>query len=495
MTIRSIFGKFNKEQGINLIMSGATRLKRVLIASANPLFRDGLQKVYVKKWGSTAELVGITASVDETMSALEELKPDLVIVDHDDTAISRSEFLDRFVAGKSSIKVVLVSLNEAGQVVVYDRRQMTSEQAEEWFQDPWEEEKVFEEHIKRARKSQMMRNNLKHFIIVGIFTVLLSIVVYMGLTEAKLLPIAAAVQAGPIDRLFRLELVAISFLFSLIVVPLIYSLVVFRRKTGDTGDGQHFEGNTRLEIFWTVIPLFVVLGLAYLGAENLAEVTRADPEAMEAKVTGFQWAWRFDYPEVGVTSNELHLVVDRQVVLRMSSPDVIHSFWVPEFRIKQDLVPGIETAYRITPSELGTYKVRCAELCGTSHSYMESPVIVQTQDEFDAWIKEQVKANAAAEASGVPDATRGQRLYESSGCKACHSIDGSSLVGPTWKGLWGEGVELEDGTKLSADDAYIFESIREPNAKIVKGFAPGMPKFNLSDRQIADLIEFIKSLK
>jgi cytochrome c oxidase subunit 2 len=476
-------------------MSSRTRSRRVLIASANPLFRDGLQKVYVQKWGSTAELVGITSSVDETMIALEELKPDLVIVDHDDFAISQSEFLDRFIKGKSSIKVVLVSLNEAGQVVVYDRRQMTPEQADEWFQDPWEEEKVFEQHITRARKLHMTRNNLKHFFIVGILVVLLSAVVYLGLDAAKLLPVSAAVQAEPIDRLFRLELIAISFLFSLIVVPLGYSLFAFRRRAGETGDGQHFEGNTKLEIFWTVIPLVVVLGLAYLGAENLAEVTRADPEAMEAKVTGFQWAWRFEYPEVGVTSDELHLVVDRQVVLRMTSPDVLHSFWVPEFRIKQDLVPGIETEYRITPSELGTYKVLCAELCGTSHAYMESPVIVQTQAEFDAWIKDQVEENAAAEASGVPDASRGQKIYESSGCKACHSIDGSPLVGPTWKGLWGEAVELEDGSMLTADEAYIVESIREPSAKIAKGFAPGMPQFNLSDRQIADLFEFIKTLK
>jgi cytochrome c oxidase subunit 2 len=469
--------------------------RRVLIASANPLFREGLRKVYVEKWGSSAELVGITSSVDETMSALDDLQPDLVIVDHDDTAISQSEFLDRFVKGNSSIKVVLVSLNEAGQVIVYDRRQLTSDQAAEWFQDPWEEEKVFNAHVKRVRKSQMARNNYKHFIVVGILVILLSVIVFAGLREAKLLPVAAAVQAQPIDQLFQLELIAISFLFSLIVVPMLYSIVVFRRKKGETGDGHHFEGNTRLEIFWTVIPLVMVLGLAYLGAENLASVTRVDPAAMEARVTGFQWAWRFDYPEAGVTSNELHLVVDRQVVLRMTSPDVLHSFWVPEFRVKQDLVPGIETEYRITPSELGTYKVRCAELCGTSHAYMESLVIVQTQEEFDAWIKELVEADAEAEASGIPDAARGQGIYESSGCKACHSIDGSPLIGPTWLGLWGETVILEDGSTLTADDDYIIESIREPNAKIVKGFAPGMPQFNLSDLQIADLIEFIKTLK
>jgi cytochrome c oxidase subunit 2 len=476
-------------------MSSFSRSRRVLIASANPLFRDGLQRLYVQRWGDSAELVGITSSVDETMSALEKLKPDLVIVDYDDKSINRSQFLNRFIAGQSSIKVVLVSLNEAGQVVVYDRRQLTSDQADEWFKDPWGEEKVFEEFQKKARNSQVRRSNIKHFMIVTALVILLSVIVFAGLTGIHLLPTAASLQAVPIDDLFRIELIAISFLFSLIFVPLGYSLVVFRRRSGDTGDGQHFEGNTRLEIFWTVIPLIVVLGLAYLGAQTLGAVNRVDPDAMEAKVTAFQWAWRFDYPDSSVTSNELHLVVDRQVVLRMSSQDVIHSFWVPEFRVKQDLVPGIETAYRITPTKLGDYKVRCAELCGTSHSYMEAPVVVQSQAEFDSWIQAQVAANAAAEASGVPDASRGQRLYENSGCKACHSIDGSPLVGPTWKGLFGGMVELADGSTLKADEAYITESIKQPNLKIVKGFAPGMPQFNLSDKQIDDLVEFIKSLK
>ena len=468
---------------------------KVLIASANPLFREGLQKVYIPQWGENAELVGITSTVDETIRALEQLKPDLVILDHDDRSISRSDFLDKFVKSQSSIKVVLVSLTEAGQVIVYDRRQLTPEQADAWLKDPWEEEDVFKAHLKRARNSQMKKRNTKHFVIVAFFVALLSLAVYMGLSTAKLLPVAASAQARPIDQLFHLELIAVAFLFSLIVVPLVYSLIVFRKKPGDQTEGDHFEGNTRLEIFWTVIPLIVVIILAYLGAENLATIRRVDPDAMEARVTGFQWAWRFDYPDSGVTSNELHLVVDRQVVLRMTSPDVVHSFWVPEFRIKQDLVPGIETEYRITPTALGEYKVRCAELCGTSHSYMVAPVIVQTQAEFDAWIKEQVAANAAAEASGIPDASRGKKIYETSGCKACHSIDGSPLVGPTWKGIWGENVELSDGTTVTVDEAYITESIQHPNAKVVKGFAPGMPQFNLSDLQIADVIEFIKTLK
>jgi cytochrome c oxidase subunit 2 len=212
-------------------------------------------------------------------------------------------------------------------------------------------------------------------------------------------------------------------------------------------------------------------------------------------VTGFQWGWRFDYPDYGVSSNELHLLVDKQVVLRMTSMDVIHSFWVPEFRVKQDLLPGSETEYRITPDLVGDYKVRCAELCGTKHAYMEAPVIVQTREEFDKWITGQQQIMAAAEASGIPDAGRGELLYQNAGCKACHSIDGSPLIGPTWRGVFGSIVELVGGTTVTANDEYIFNSIKNPNDQIVKGFAPGMPQFNLTDLQIKDLVEYIKTLK
>lgn len=133
-------------------MTKSIRMRRVLIASANPLFSDGLRHVYIQRWADSAEFIGVTTTVDETMKALNELRPDLVIVDFDDISINRDEFLNRFIAGHSSIKVVLVSLTEAGQVVIYDRRQLTSKQADEWLKDPWGEEKVFEDHQMKARK-------------------------------------------------------------------------------------------------------------------------------------------------------------------------------------------------------------------------------------------------------------------------------------------------------------------------------------------------------
>jgi cytochrome c oxidase subunit 2 len=314
----------------------------------------------------------------------------------------------------------------------------------------------------------------------------------------SLLPIEASAQAVTIDSLFRLEILVIIFLFALIMVPLIYSLIVFRRKKGETGDGEHIEGNSTLEVAWTILPLFTVLAFAYIGADNLAEVRRVDPQAYSVHVTGFRWAWKFDYPEFGgFTSKELHLVVNKQVVLQMEAPatDVIHSFWVPEFRIKQDVVPGRITEYRVTPIETGTYKVRCAELCGASHSYMEALVIVQTQEEFDAWVKQQ-QEQAAAELANLTPAERGQKLVTAYGCGGCHSLDGSQKSAPTWKGLFGETVALADGSTVTSDEAYITESIKNPNAKIVQGFAPNaMPQFTFTDAQIADLVEYIKTLK
>jgi cytochrome c oxidase subunit 2 len=335
---------------------------------------------------------------------------------------------------------------------------------------------------------------MRHFVIVGVLVLLLSILTFGGLEAVGLMPVQASLQAQTVDWMFRLEMAVISFLFALIVVPLVYSLLVFRRKPGDTSDGEHIEGNTRLEVAWTVLPLITVLVFSYLGAVTLGETRRLDPNAMVVNVTAFQWGWRFEYPDYGIQSNKLYLPANRQVVLKMNSNDVIHSFWVPEFRIKQDVVPGRTTEYRITPVQIGEYKVRCAEICGASHAYMEAPVVVVSQTDFQKWVQESVAAQAAT--SG-PDPKRGEKLYNELGCKACHSIDGSKGVGPTWKGLWGEQVKLSDGTTVVADEAYIIESIRQPQAKIVAGFEQqAMPAFTtLTDAELADLIAFIQTLK
>jgi cytochrome c oxidase subunit 2 len=314
----------------------------------------------------------------------------------------------------------------------------------------------------------------------------------VGLDAADLLPVEASAQAIPIDWLWDWQMVAISFLFALIVVPMVYSLVVFRRRKGDTTDAEHMEGNTTLEVTWTVVPLFIVIAFAYMGAYSLKETRRADPNAMVVEVTAIQWSWKFEYPDYGITTQELYLPVDKQVVLRMEAGDVLHSFWVPEFRIKQDVVPGRVTEYRVTPILEGSYKVRCAELCGTAHYSMESPVVVVTETAFDEWV---MARQAEAAAVQTPEG-RGEKLVADNGCSACHSLDGSALPGPTWLGLFGEEVELADGTTVTADEAYLTESIKDPLAKIVAGFQPIMPTtYGFTDEQVADLIAYLKTIK
>jgi len=334
---------------------------------------------------------------------------------------------------------------------------------------------------------------MRHFVIVGILVIVMATLTYVGLDAVGLMPVQASAQAVSVDWLWNLQVIVISFLFALIIVPLFYSLFVFRRRKGDDSDGEHIEGNTPLEIAWTVIPLFVVLSFAYLGAYSLGETRRVDPQAMQINVTARQFAFSFEYPEYGVVSQELYLPVGKQVHLNMTSTDVIHSFWVPEFRIKQDIVPGIKTEYRITPTMQGSYKVRCAELCGASHAYMLAPVEVVSQDRFESWVGErQVEALAAAE---TPEG-RGAALVSQNACSACHSIDGSASQGPTWKGLYGSQVSLSGGTSVTADDAFIKESILQPQATIVSGFETVlMPAYQFTDEQIADIIAYMQTLR
>ena len=334
---------------------------------------------------------------------------------------------------------------------------------------------------------------MRHFVVVGILVIVVSILAYVGMMAVGLMPVQASAQSAPIDRLWDLELATICFLAALILVPLTYSLVVFRRRKGDTTDAAHVEGNTNLEIVWTILPLFLVMAFAYLGAGNLAEIQRADPDALVVKVTGQQWSWSFEYPAYGVTSTEMHVPVGRQVLLQMTSRDVIHSFWVPEFRPKQDLVPGRITQLRVTPTKIGNYKVRCAEICGTSHAYMEQPVIVSSQADFDAWMGAEVKKAQAAAAT--PEG-RGLALVTASGCVACHSVNGAAGIGPTWFGLFGSQVPISGDGTVTADEAYIHESIKAPQAKIVKGFENQlMPNYGFNDDQINDIVAYIKTLK
>ncbi|MFZ4655783.1 MAG: cytochrome c oxidase subunit II [Caldilineaceae bacterium] len=253
-------------------------------------------------------------------------------------------------------------------------------------------------------------SDIRHFYIAGVLVVIVTVLMDLLLKSALPLPVQASIEAFTIDRLIGWHLTVIAFLFALVVVFMLYAMVVFRRREGDDSEGEHFEGNYKLEIAWTVIPLILVLIFGYIGVKDLQTITQANEE-ITVKATGRQWSWAFEY-EGGVLSPDLILPVDKRVKVLLRSEDVLHSFWVPEFRVKKDLLPASAHAESeaeefpshvyFTPNKVGEYKVECAELCGLTHYNMLAPVKVVEQDEFTVWLgTEQAKVNdgkAVAEA-------------------------------------------------------------------------------------------------
>lgn len=228
-----------------------------------------------------------------------------------------------------------------------------------------------------------------------------AIIALTAVISAIMLPIRwngqqASTAAVDIDRLLDISIVLSALVFSVVTVCLVYALIKFRVKPGDEGDGEPIHGNTRLEIIWTLVPTVIVIFLAAYSWIILDRIEAREPDRMVVNVFSQQFAWNFTYPEAGKHSAaELRVPVGRQVEFKMHAFDVIHSFWVPEWRIKKDNVPGIVTRAIITPDKEGTYQLVCTELCGFGHTTMRAKVIVQSQEEFDAWLAEQ---------SDIPDA-------------------------------------------------------------------------------------------
>lgn len=342
----------------------------------------------------------------------------------------------------------------------------------------------------------------KHFVAVTVLVAVLFVIVYVLLTAIYQLPVAASAEAVDIDALFDAHFFLISFLFALVVGFMLYSIIAFRRRPGDDSDGDHFHGHTGLEIAWTIVPLGLVIFFGVWGAQLLGDITEAKDNEMVVHVIGQQWSWIFEYPELDdLRSNELVLPVDQPILLEMESLDVLHSFWVPEFRVKQDLVPGTVIPLRITPNEIGEYKVRCAEICGTQHANMLAPVRVLSQADFETWGEEQ----AVSVVQLTPE-ERGEVWYTQFGCNSCHSLDGSVVVGPSWQGLYGSERQLQSGETVVADEEYLRMSILEPHAQIVEGFTAAMPQtfaeqFAAEEERyggevdiVADLIAYIQTL-
>ncbi|MCP5095605.1 MAG: cytochrome c oxidase subunit II [Chloroflexi bacterium] len=317
--------------------------------------------------------------------------------------------------------------------------------------------------------------NKRHLVNVSVLVVVASVLVYFGLSAFYQLPKKASTEAVIIDNMFNVYFGLIAFFFTLIMVFMLYSVFVFRRKPGDTEDAAHIHGHTGLEIAWTLIPVIIVVTLAIWGTMTFNELVSAKDGEMVIEVVGQQWSWSFAYPEQeDISSAELVLPVNQPVVLEMESTDVIHSFWVPEFRVKQDLVPGQMTTLRFEPTEIGDYKVRCAEICGFDHTKMVADVQVVSEADFAAWVED---AQADPIYADMAPEDRGAIWYSSGAgfaCQGCHSLDGTVGAGPSWQGVYGITETLADGSSVTVDDEYIRDSILEPDSQIVEGFSDGL---------------------
>ena len=325
-------------------------------------------------------------------------------------------------------------------------------------------------------------SNSRHYIIVTALVIVSTLVLYFFFRVIFQLPFAASAEAGPIDVMMDVHFWMIAFLFSLIMVFILYAIVAFRRREEDEEDGPHIHGNTVLEIAWTVVPSIIVLGFGIWGAGVLNDITQPKPNEKTIVVEGRQWAWGFAYPDEEIASGELVLPVQQPVVLEMEATDVLHSFWVPEFRVKQDLVPGQKTYLRFTPTAVGEYKVRCAEICGLQHAQMLATVRIVEQQEYIAWVEER---QSEPDVTTLTAAERGQIWYEVGngfGCVSCHSLDGTRVVGPTWQGLFGREEALTNGTVVIADEEYIRSSILNPNDQIVDTYDPNQMPANYGEQ-------------
>jgi len=245
-----------------------------------------------------------------------------------------------------------------------------------------------------------------------------------------------------------------------------------------------------LELTWTVIPLILVVVIFVFGFKGYLDMSTPPANAYEILVEGQKWNWSFTYPNGYIDSN-LHVPVDRPIRLVMGSQDVIHSLYIPAFRVKMDVVPGRYAKAWFEATEPGEYDLFCAEYCGTSHSDMIAHVVVHPVGEFETWLE---KASNFLETMTPVDA--GRKLFQVRGCQQCHSVDGSAKTGPSMLGIFGRQENFVDGSTLAVDENYIRESILEPQAKIVAGYEPVMPTYQgrLSDPEIMAIIEYFKSL-
>jgi cytochrome c oxidase subunit II len=308
------------------------------------------------------------------------------------------------------------------------------------------------------------------------------------------LPREGSTTAPTVDHLFNVITWISIFFFALITVALIYFVWKYRARPGQAAEISETH-NRSLEITWTVVPLLIAIWIFWQGFTGYMDMQTPPGNAYEVQVLGQKWKWLFTYPN-GVVDENLHVPPGEPVRLIETSQDVIHSLFIPEFRIKRDAVPGRYEKQWFQADTPGEYQIFCAEYCGTQHSSMLAKVIVHTsRADFDRWLAD--AGNFLAKLPPEDLWKGGEKLYNQRGCKQCHSIDGTAGIGPSFKGIWGHPQPLRGGGSATVDENYLRESILEPQAKVVQGFEPVMPTFQgrLKDKEITALIEYVKHLQ
>ncbi len=299
-------------------------------------------------------------------------------------------------------------------------------------------------------------------------------------------PEQASTIARNVDYLYFFLTAVTLFFTAVIFGTIFYFMIKYRRRSPDERP-KAIEGSLPLEVLWTAIPTLIVAVIFVWGSTLYFRNSEPPKGAMEIFVTGKQWMWKVEHPEGQREINELHVPLGRPVKLTMTSEDVIHDFFVPAFRVKKDVLPGRYTSLWFEPTKVGTFHLFCAQYCGAFHAGMIGSVIVVEPDEYERWL--------AGGAQGESMEAAGLKLFQENGCVTCHLADGTGPA-PSLLGVYGQPVHLSTGETVTADDAYIRESILLPKAKIVLGYKPIMPSFQgqLTEEQINSLIAYIRLL-
>jgi cytochrome c oxidase subunit II len=344
--------------------------------------------------------------------------------------------------------------------------------------------------------SRESRAQVRQMLIIG------AVASVLGIALALLIdwfPVPASEQAGPIDTLWDVLLIASVPVFVLVETIVLYCAIKFRMKPGEElKDGPPIHGNTRLEIIWTAIPAILLVGLCTYAYVVLTDIEKAQANSMNVRVVGEQFTWTFYYRGEGgkeIASPQLYLPTSTPVNFTVQSKDVIHDFFVPAFRMKIDAVPGIDTHLRVTTTDrMGDFPVVCAELCGLGHSAMRQSAHVMTREDFDAKLAELARGPAqGGGGGGGGNETDGKTLFteaaQPTACKSCHTLADAGATGTTGPNL--------DEVVPELSDAEIKQSIQDPDAKITEGFQPGlMPRYgdSLSDEQVDALVKYLKEV-